>query len=47
MSPQGQQTIAKMASQLASMQVTRLVANGYTDNAPIGAALKRRGSLRT
>ena len=43
MSPQGEQIIAKMASQLASTQVSRLVVNGYTDNAPIGAALKRRG----
>ena len=43
MSPQGEQIIAKMASQLASTQTSRLVVNGYTDNAPIGAALKRRG----
>ena len=43
MSPQGEQIIAKMASQLASTQTSRLVVNGYTDNAPIGAVLKRRG----
>src|SRR5262252_3748227 len=43
MSPQEQQIIAKMASQLASTQVSRLVVNGYTDNAPVGAALRRRG----
>jgi chemotaxis protein MotB len=43
MSPQGEQIIAKMASQLASTQASQLVVNGYTDNAPIGAALKRRG----
>jgi chemotaxis protein MotB len=43
MSPQGQQIIGKMASQLASTQASRLVVNGYTDNAPIGAALNRRG----
>jgi len=43
MSPQGQQIIAKMASQLASTQQNPLVVNGYTDNAPIGAALKKRG----
>ena len=43
MSPQGQQIIAKMASQLASTQVSHLVVNGYTDNSSIGAALKRRG----
>src|ERR1041384_2681568 len=39
MSPQGEQIIGKMASQLASTQVSHLVVNGYTDNAPIGAAL--------
>src|SRR5438477_426613 len=43
MSPQGEQIIAKMASQLASTQASQLVVNGYTDNAAIGAALKRRG----
>jgi chemotaxis protein MotB len=43
MSPEGQQIIAKMASQLAATQVSRLVVNGYTDNAPIGSALKKRG----
>jgi chemotaxis protein MotB len=32
-----------MASQLASAQTSHLVVNGYTDNAPVGAALKRRG----
>ena len=35
--------MAKMASQLASTQQNPLVVNGYTDNAPIGAALKKRG----
>jgi len=43
MSPQGQQIIARMASQLASTQTSHLVVNGYTDNAPVGAALRRRG----
>ena len=43
MSAQGQQIIAKMASQLAPTQVSHLVVNGYTDNAPIGRELKRRG----
>ncbi|HTQ35179.1 MAG TPA: OmpA family protein [Stellaceae bacterium] len=43
MSPQGKQIIAKMASQLASTQQNALVVNGYTDDAPIGAALKKRG----
>jgi len=43
MAPQGQEIIAKMASQLATTQLSRLVVNGYTDNAPIGRELKRRG----
>jgi chemotaxis protein MotB len=41
--PDGEQIMAKMASQLASTQQNPLVVNGYTDNAPIGAALKKRG----
>src|SRR5882672_3607052 len=41
--PEGQQVMAKMASQLASTQQNPLVVNGYTDNAPIGAALKKSG----
>ena len=45
MSPQGQQIIGKMASQLASTQVSHLVVNGYTDNAPIGAALSVTSNL--
>ena len=42
-SPGGEAIMAKMASQLASTQQNPLVVNGYTDNAPIGAALKKRG----
>ena len=42
-SPDGQQIMARMASQLASTQQNPLVVNGFTDDAPIGAALKRRG----
>lgn len=42
-SPAGEQVMAKMASQLASTQQNPLVVNGYTDDAPIGAALKKRG----
>ncbi len=38
-----QQTIAKMAPILAPMQQTKIVVNGYTDNVPIGAGLKRQG----
>ena len=43
MSAPGKQIIAKMASQLAPTQQNKLVVNGYTDNAPIGAALQQQG----
>jgi chemotaxis protein MotB len=43
MSEQGKQIIARMASQLAPTQQNKLVVNGYTDNAPIGPALRRQG----
>jgi chemotaxis protein MotB len=43
MSPQGQQIIGRMASKLAPTQQAKLVVNGYTDDAPIGPDLKRRG----
>jgi len=43
MNPDGQQIIARLASQLAPSQTNKLVVNGYTDNAPIGASLKRLG----
>jgi chemotaxis protein MotB len=42
-SAQGKQIITKMASQLAPTQQNKLVVNGYTDNAPIGAALQQQG----
>jgi chemotaxis protein MotB len=38
-----QQTIAKMVPILAPMQQTKIAVNGYTDNVPIGAGLKRKG----
>jgi chemotaxis protein MotB len=38
-----QQTIAKMVPILAPMQQTKIIVNGYTDNVPIGAGLKREG----
>ena len=38
-----QQTIAKMAPILAPMQETKIMANGYTDNVPIGPGLMRQG----
>jgi len=43
MSPQGREVIAKLAPQLAPFQQSKLVVNGYTDNAPIGPALQREG----
>src|SRR6476661_5528105 len=43
MSEQGKQIIARMASRLAPTQQNKLVVNGYTDNAPIGPALRRQG----
>jgi chemotaxis protein MotB len=45
MRPQGKQLIAKMASQLAPTQQSHLLVNGYTDNAPIGPALKQQGVM--
>jgi chemotaxis protein MotB len=43
MRPQGKQIIAKMASHLAPTQQSKLLVNGYTDNAPIGSGLKQQG----
>src|SRR5471030_1452508 len=43
MSAEGKQVIAKMASQLAPTQQNKIMVNGYTDNAPIGRDLARRG----
>jgi chemotaxis protein MotB len=43
MSTAGQQIIAKLAPQLAPYQDQKIVVNGYTDNAPIGAALRKQG----
>ena len=43
MSPRGQDLIGKLAPKLAPYQQNKLVVNGYTDNAPIGPALKRQG----
>jgi len=42
-SPQGQQVISKMAAKLAPTQQTKILVNGYTDNAPIGPELRRQG----
>jgi chemotaxis protein MotB len=43
LSDAGKETIAKVAQILAPEQQERLVVNGYTDNAPIGAALQSQG----
>ena len=43
MSKEGQEVIAKLVPQLAPFQQSKLVVNGYTDNAPIGKALQQQG----
>jgi chemotaxis protein MotB len=43
MSADGKEIIAKMAKTLAADQQDKIVVNGYTDNAPIGPGLERRG----
>jgi chemotaxis protein MotB len=42
-SPQGPQIIARMASQLAPTQQNHILVSDYTDNAPIGPALRQQG----
>jgi chemotaxis protein MotB len=39
----GKQVMARLASQLAAYQQSKLVVNGFTDNAPIGRSLEREG----
>jgi chemotaxis protein MotB len=43
MSSEGQEVIAKLAAQLAPTQRNKIVVNGYTDNAPISARLRKEG----
>jgi chemotaxis protein MotB len=43
MSERGKQIIASMAAKLAPTQQNKILVSGYTDNAPIGAALQRQG----
>src|SRR3979409_283638 len=43
MKPQGQKIIADFAQKLAPTQPSHLMVSGYTDNAPIGAALRQQG----
>ena len=43
MSADGQEIIAKMATQLAPTQRNKIIVNGYTDNAPVSVRLKKEG----
>jgi chemotaxis protein MotB len=43
MRPQGQQLITNLAKKLAPTQQNHLIVSGYTDNAPIGPALRQKG----
>jgi chemotaxis protein MotB len=43
MRPQGQKIIADFAKKLAPSQQNHLMVSGYTDNAPIGPALRQGG----
>ena len=43
LSDDGKQTMARIAQQLAPFQTQHIVINGYTDNAPIGTALRQQG----
>jgi chemotaxis protein MotB len=43
MNDRGKGIIADMATKLAPTQQNKLMVSGYTDNAPIGPALRRRG----
>jgi len=43
MNQRGQHIIADLAKKLAPTQQQKIVVSGYTDNAPIGPALKQRG----
>jgi len=43
MNPRGAQIISSFAQRLASTQQNRILVSGFTDNAPIGARLRREG----
>src|SRR5262249_24344038 len=43
MSPRRKDTISEIVPKLAPYQQTKLLVNGYTDNAPISPALKKKG----
>jgi len=43
MTDRGKDIIAKLSQKLAPTQQDKLMVSGYTDNAPVGASLKRQG----
>jgi chemotaxis protein MotB len=43
LSSQGQQIMARLASQLAPFQQSKIVVKGFTDNVPIGPGLAQQG----
>jgi len=43
LSDAGEQTMARVAQQLAPYQTRHIVINGYTDNQPVGSALRQQG----
>ena len=43
LSEEGMQTMARVAQQLAPYQTRPIAINGYTDNTPVGAGLRRAG----
>ena len=43
LSDAGEQTMARVAQQLAPYQTRRILISGYTDNTPIGTALRQQG----
>jgi chemotaxis protein MotB len=43
MSDEGKQVIGRLAAKLAPAQQSKILVNGYTDNAPVGPGLQRQG----
>jgi chemotaxis protein MotB len=43
MSESGKKIMAKLASQIVPFSTQKIVVNGYTDNEPVGPALRKRG----
>jgi len=46
MSPQGR-TFRQDRAEVAPLQQSKIVVNGYTDNVPVGSALQQKGITRT